>query len=156
MRPQTFYSPLHHLLFICRCPPCLSHSDFGFRCRKTKSLDSKSSLSLFPARGDVRCFGRAALRGISATVSETPRQKETTFSSRAADRTESWEAKGCNQINVPFVIWLSAVSLFLSAHLLPVCCSVFSLCPPSICPSSCLFFNLPHPFQAPGHLFTLH
>lgn len=39
-------------------------SDFGFRCRKTSSLDSKSSLSLFPARGDVRCFGRAALRGI--------------------------------------------------------------------------------------------
>lgn len=45
---------------------------------------------------------------------ETKSERNDLFPAEQQDRAESWEAKGFNQINVPFVISLSALSVCVS------------------------------------------
>lgn len=70
---------------------------------------------------------------------ETESEGDDLFQVEQPDRAGSWEAKRFNQINVPFVILLSALSVCVSVcHLLSVCSSAypFSVCHPSL--SICL------------------
>lgn len=71
---------------------------------------------------------------------ETKSERNDLFPVRQWDKAQSWEAKGFNQINVAFVISLSALSVCVSVcHLLSVCSAVdlFSVCHPSGCLTLC-------------------
>lgn len=79
---------------------------------------------------------------------ETQSGSNDLFSTEQWERAESWEAKGFNRINVPFVISLSALSVCMSVYPFVVCWlsvyiySAWSICLSAGCLSAHLSFCL--------------
>lgn len=71
-----------------------------------------------PTHSDLRCLAELPLEALGHSEWEW----NDLFPVRQWDKAQSGEAKGFNQINVPFVISLSALSVCVSVcHLLSVC-----------------------------------